>query len=397
VAIAAGYYDSVALKADGTVRVWGDLTGGTNLPPGVSNIVAIASGADHILALRADGTVIAWGDNSYGQTNVPAALSNVVAIGAGANFSLAITEGGGVVGWGDNSAGQLDIPPGLSDVVEIAGGVSQTLALQVGGTVVAWGVSDDSTNYGQGVVPAGLSNVRAIAAGYWCNLALTFEGPIQIVQDPTSQTVPIGSEITFSVAATGAQPISYQWFMNGEPLVDGFGISGSATAILSVSNSQPSDAGNYDVLVSNALGSVLSAKASLNFIALPQILVQPTNQSSLFFGSAMFSVKAQSSIPFTYQWAFNGEPIPNATNADLILALLTCGQSGYYNCVVSNASGAVSSSKAQLTVYQAVMSTTGPAAVQDFLLQFCNVTAVHFWREAEDWDWADRVEYLPRP
>jgi hypothetical protein len=22
---------------------------------------------------------------------------------------------------------------------------------------------------------------------------------------------------------------------------------------------------------------------------------------------------------------------------------------------------------------------------------------VEFWREAADWDWADRVEYLPRP
>ena len=22
---------------------------------------------------------------------------------------------------------------------------------------------------------------------------------------------------------------------------------------------------------------------------------------------------------------------------------------------------------------------------------------VHFWREAEDWDWADRIEYLPLP
>jgi len=49
----------------------------------LSNIVSIATGGDHNLALRSDGTVVAWGDNRSGQTNVPPGLSNVVAIAAG--------------------------------------------------------------------------------------------------------------------------------------------------------------------------------------------------------------------------------------------------------------------------------------------------------------------------
>jgi hypothetical protein len=36
------------------------------------------------------GTVVAWGDDSYGQTNVPAGLSSVVAIAAGTYHSLAL-------------------------------------------------------------------------------------------------------------------------------------------------------------------------------------------------------------------------------------------------------------------------------------------------------------------
>jgi alpha-tubulin suppressor-like RCC1 family protein len=384
IAIAAGYSDSVALKADGTVRVWGVTSPGeypnpyiaTNIPPGLSNVVAIACGESHILALTADGFVIVWGRNNEGETNVPPGLSNVVSIGAGATSSFAITADGSVVGWGDNSAGQLDIPPGLSDVVAVTGGEVQSLALQADGTVVVWGVGDGSTNYGQGVVPAGLSDVTAIAAGYWCNLALTFEGPIQIVQEPQSQTSPYGSDVTFSVMATGVQPISYQWFMNGQPLSDGYGISGSATAALSITNVQPSDEGTYDVLASNAFGSVLSSNALLNLIPPPQVVVQPTNESALIFGSAAFSVTVRSSLPVSYQWVFNGEPIANETNADLILSPLNCAQSGYYNVIVSNASGAVSSSKAQLTVTQAVVSTSGSADLQDFLLQFCNVVAV---------------------
>jgi alpha-tubulin suppressor-like RCC1 family protein len=384
IAISAGSSDSVALKADGTVRVWGVTSPGgypnpyivTNIPPGLSNVVAIACGESHILALTADGYVIAWGRNNEGETNVPPDLSNVVSIGAGATSSFAITADGSVVGWGDNSAGQLDIPSGLSDVVAVTGGEVQSLALEADGTVVVWGVGDGSTNYGQGVVPAGLSNVTGIAAGYWCNLALTFEGPIQIVQDPQSQTIPYGSDVTFSVMATGAPPISYQWFMNGQPLVDGYGISGSATAALSITNVQPSDEGTYDVLVSNAFGSVLSTNALLNLIPPPQVVVQPTNESALIFGSAAFSVTVRSSLPISYQWVFNGEPIANETNADLILSPLNCAQSGYYNVIVSNASGAVSSSKAQLSVYQTVLSTSGAVALQDFFLQFCNVVAV---------------------
>src|SRR5204863_175263 len=51
---------------------------------------AVAAGFYHCLALRENGTVVAWGYNNYGQTNVPAGLSNVVAIAAGGYQSIAL-------------------------------------------------------------------------------------------------------------------------------------------------------------------------------------------------------------------------------------------------------------------------------------------------------------------
>ena len=57
-------------------------------------------------ALKSDGTVIAWGDNSHGQTNLPAGLSNVVAIAAGYYHSLAVCSDGTVQAWGDGLDGQ---------------------------------------------------------------------------------------------------------------------------------------------------------------------------------------------------------------------------------------------------------------------------------------------------
>ncbi len=171
VAIAAGYFHSLALKSDGTVVGWGDPFYATT-PAGLSNVVAIAAGLFHSLALKNDGTVVGWGDSSFGRLPPPAGLNNVVAIAAGYEHSLALKSDGTVVGWGDNTFGQTNVPPGLKGVVAVAAGFYHSVALKSDGTVVAWG---DNT-YNQTNAPAGLSNVVAICAGYYHSLALKSDG-----------------------------------------------------------------------------------------------------------------------------------------------------------------------------------------------------------------------------
>jgi hypothetical protein len=80
----------MALRADGTVVVWGDLDNPRPVPAGLTDVVAIAGGIQHCLALRADGTVVAWGFDSEGQASVPAGLIGVTAIAAGGYHSLAL-------------------------------------------------------------------------------------------------------------------------------------------------------------------------------------------------------------------------------------------------------------------------------------------------------------------
>jgi subtilase family serine protease len=102
----------------------------TNVPSGLTNVVAIAAGQNHSLALKGDGTVVAWGDNRYyGQINVPSGLTNVVAIAGGGYHSLALKGNGTVVAWGDNDYHQINVPLGLTNVVAIAGGRMHSLAL----------------------------------------------------------------------------------------------------------------------------------------------------------------------------------------------------------------------------------------------------------------------------
>src|SRR4029079_10081549 len=83
--------------------------GQTNIPAGL-DAVAVAAGGYHSLALKADGTVAGWGYNVYGAASVPSGLSNVIAISAGGFHSLALKNTGQVVGWGYNGDGAV-FPP----------------------------------------------------------------------------------------------------------------------------------------------------------------------------------------------------------------------------------------------------------------------------------------------
>lgn len=168
-AVAGGASHALALKNDGTVVAWGsNAFKQTNVPPGLANIVEVSGGVQHSLALNASGLVTAWGDNSLGQTNVPAGLSNVVEIAAGGYHNLALKSDGTVAMWGANNLGQTNMPPGLSNVVAIAAGKNHSLALKADGTLVSWG----SNSSGQTNVPAGLSQVIGISAGDIHSVAL---------------------------------------------------------------------------------------------------------------------------------------------------------------------------------------------------------------------------------
>ncbi|MDA8417704.1 MAG: fibronectin type III domain-containing protein [Desulfobacteraceae bacterium] len=170
---------AVALRTDGTVTAWGDNSlGQAAVPDGLSEVAAIAAGGAHVLALKADGTVVGWGSNSFGQATAPSGLSGVAAIAAGLGHSLALRADGTVVAWGRNNRGQATVPDNLSGVVSVAAGWGYSAALKRDGTVAAWGSYDGGTTSAQVSVPAGLRGVVAIAAGSGFTLALKNNGTV---------------------------------------------------------------------------------------------------------------------------------------------------------------------------------------------------------------------------
>ncbi len=82
-----------------------------------------------------------------------------------------------------------------------------------------------------------------------------------IVAFSTNRTVDAGTNITFSVMATGAPPISFQWFKNGQK------INGETRTNLAFVDVESTDIGNYTVVASNEGGSVTSvvARLTVNF------------------------------------------------------------------------------------------------------------------------------------
>ena len=88
--------------------------------------------------------------------------------------------------------------------------------------------------------------------------------PAEIIAQPRSQSVLVGTNVTFSVEVSNPTTVYYQWLKNG---VD---IPGATDSEYSLFNVQPSDAGNYSVFASTELGGTTSSNAVLQVGVAPQ-------------------------------------------------------------------------------------------------------------------------------
>ena len=78
-----------------------------------------------------------------------------------------------------------------------------------------------------------------------------------LLSQPAEQASQVGGTASFSVNATGSQPLFYQWRHQGNDLF------ARTNSILSLTNVQLSDAGQYSVRVWNSAGSIASSNALL--------------------------------------------------------------------------------------------------------------------------------------
>ncbi|HEV7926959.1 MAG TPA: immunoglobulin domain-containing protein [Verrucomicrobiae bacterium] len=118
------------------------------------------------------------------------------------------------------------------------------------------------------------------------NAVLTVEVPPSISVQPIGQEVGQGSNVTFTVSASGTAPLGYQWSFDGVPLAQ------ATNSTLTLTNLQSANNGIYSVVVSSPFGSALSAGAALTVDMLPVIEVQPQSQEAVVGSNVTLSVIA---------------------------------------------------------------------------------------------------------
>jgi len=183
IAIDTGSGHSLALKSDGTVWAWGlNFNGQTGIGvaggdtcscqtvpvqvgvgvSGFNNIIAISGGEGNTIALKSDGTVWVWGSNLFGAIGNGTAggdqlspvqntgITGVSQISGGFNFNVALKPDGTVFAWGFNTRGNLGngtsgaaslipVQSTITNVVDIKTAGAHTLAKKSDGSIWAWG------------------------------------------------------------------------------------------------------------------------------------------------------------------------------------------------------------------------------------------------------------------
>jgi hypothetical protein len=127
--------------------------------------------------------------------------------------------------------------------------VTATTPIGIGSGFTTPAINDTTTYYVMAIEGSCQSARTAVVA--------TVNDRIAIATQPQGQGVCMGSPVAFSIGATGSG-LAYQWRK------DGVNIAGATTATYSIANAVTADAGQYDVVITNACGIVVSNAANLS-------------------------------------------------------------------------------------------------------------------------------------
>jgi Immunoglobulin domain/Immunoglobulin I-set domain len=197
-----------------------------------------------------------------------------------------------------------------------------------------------------------------------------------ITSNPVSLTINAAQTATFSVAATGEAPFSYQWYLKIPGAQAGTAITGATSSTYTTPAAVINNNGNqYYAEVTNACSTLTSSSATLTVItgkSPPTIITQPVSQTVAVGGTATFNVVAVGSPTLVYQWyripvgSVNGTAISGANSTSYTVpateTTISDDQDAYY-VIITNSYGQAASLNALLSVGSGIKITKQPTDV----------------------------------
>jgi hypothetical protein len=148
---------------------------------------------------------------------------------------------------------------------------------------------------------------------------------------PESRYVPRGGDVELTVHASGEEPLSYTWTLNGRWL-------SAAGPTLQLPNAKRRSSGYYRVSVANAHG-VAETEAEIQVLSAPSVRVTPRNRTARLGATVVLRAVARGAQPLEYQWQFEGANLPGENGSQLVLHGVDESFAGLYTVKVTNPVG----------------------------------------------------------
>lgn len=228
--------------------------------------------------------------------------------------------------------------------------------------------SNSSTNHNDDDFVGYIDDVAvynyALTASAVSNQFVSADIPAFVATQPTNTTAGQNGTAEFLTTVIGTPPISYQWYDGGTglPVAASATQGGSTNTTLILTDVQAND--SYYLIAKNAYGTNQSVSASLTVVSgIAQIYQNPQSQYFVLEGDQLqLSGAAYGTLPLGYQWQSSptnsivwtslsdGAGLSGSKSNTLTLATAQLANAGYYQLVITNSYGAVTSSVAQVTV-----------------------------------------------
>jgi concanavalin A-like lectin/glucanase superfamily protein/Ig-like domain-containing protein/immunoglobulin I-set domain protein len=174
----------------------------------------------------------------------------------------------------------------------------------------------------------------------------------------------IGDTLSLMVDAGGTPSLRYQWRKNT------MAISGATSNVFTITGLRSTDAGSYDVVITNAYGKVTSSAAVITTqTPTAPVISQGPNGRTLYQGGLLDLTVVASGGDLQYQWQKDGTNLPGATGSAYVVSGVSGADTGAYQVSVTNFSGPASAGPVTIKVivpatntYEATIVNDGPEA-----------------------------------